>query len=81
MSTEIEIYEEQCGFSEDRSCSDQNFIVGQLCEKMDEKSKIEYQAFMDSEKAYERVDRGFLLQVLGIYEITGNSFSWHRDFL
>ena len=49
--------EEQSGFREGRGCADQIFTVRCLSEKYLEKHKDVYVAFMDLEKAYDRVDR------------------------
>ena len=69
--SEGQIGEEQSGFRKGRSCSDQIFVLRQLCEKMKEKGKKVWIAFMDLEKAYDRVDREALWQVLRIYGIGG----------
>merc|ERR1711895_129466 len=70
-TSEQQIGEEQSGFRKGRSCADQIFVVRQLCEKLKEKRKLVYMAFMDLEKAYDRVDREALWQVLRIYGIGG----------
>ena len=70
-NSEGQIGEEQSGFRKGRSCSDQIFVLRQLCEKMKEKGKKVWIAFMDLEKAYDRVDREALWQVLRIYGIGG----------
>ena len=43
-STERGVGEEQCNFKRDGSRSDLNFVVRQLCEKMEEKNEV---AFID----------------------------------
>ena len=70
-NSEGQIGEEQSGFRRGRSCADQIFVLRQLCEKMKEKEKRVWIAFMDLEKAYDRVDRDALWQVLRIYGIGG----------
>ena len=70
-TSEQQIGEEQSGFRKGRSCADQIFVVRQLCEKLKEKRKLVYMAFMDLEKAYDRVDREALWQVMRIYGIGG----------
>ena len=55
--TEGVIGDEQCGFRRERGCMDQVFVVRQVCEKYIAKGKDVYWAFMDLEKAYDRVDR------------------------
>ena len=69
--TERVIREEQCGFRKGRSCTDQIFTVRQLSEKFIEKGKDVYWAFMDLEKAYDRVDREAMWQVLRLYGVGG----------
>ena len=46
------IAEVQSGFRRGRGCTDQIFIVRQICEKYLEKGKNVYFAFLDLEKAY-----------------------------
>ena len=62
---------EQCGFRKGMSCSDQVFAVRQICEKKLEKHQEVFWAFMDLEKAYDRIDREALWQVLRIYGVGG----------
>ena len=69
--TEAAIGEEQCGFRKGRGCVDQIFVVRQLCEKFLGKGRDVYFAFMDLEKAYDRVDRRALWQVLRMYGLGG----------
>ena len=59
-NSEGQVGEEQSGFRKGRSCADQIFVLRQLCEKMKEKEKRVWVAFMDLEKAYDRVDRDAL---------------------
>ena len=53
--TENVIAEVQGGFRRGRGCTDQIFIVRQICEKYLGKGKDVYFAFFDLEKAYDRV--------------------------
>ena len=55
--TENVIAEVQRGFRRGRGCTDQIFIVRQICEKYLGKGKDVYFAFLDLEKVYDRVDR------------------------
>ena len=55
--TECAIWEEQCGFRQGRGCMDQVFAVMQVCEKYLANGKDVFWAFMDSEKAYDTIDR------------------------
>ena len=51
---------------------DQIFAVRQLCEKYLRVNKEVYMAFMDLNRAYDRIDRIGLWQVLRIYGVGGN---------
>ena len=55
--TENVIGEVQGGFRRGRGCTDQIFIVRQICKKYLGKGEDMYFAFLDLEKAYDRVDR------------------------
>lgn len=70
-SSESQIGEEQSGFRKGRSCADQIYVLRQVCEKMREKKKSVYVAFMDLEKAYDRVDREAMWQVMRVYGLGG----------
>jgi len=70
--TEGMIGEEQCGFRMGRGCVDQVFSLKQLSEKYVGKGKDLYVAYMDLEKAYDRVDRDAMWRVLGMYGINGD---------
>ena len=69
--TENVIGEEQGGFRRGRGCVDQVFAMRQVCEKYLDKGKDVYWAFMDLEKAYDRVDREALWKVMGMYGVEG----------
>ena len=58
--TECAIGEEQCGFRRGRGWVDQVFAVREVCEKAIESGTEVVWAFMDLEKAYDRVDRSAL---------------------
>ena len=58
--TDSAIGEEQCGFRSGRGCTDHIFAFRQVCEKYLAKGKDVFWAFMDLEKAYDRVDRDAL---------------------
>ena len=70
--TEGMIDEEQCGFRRGRGCVDQVFTVKQLSEKYVGKGKDLFVAYMDLEKAYDRIDRDAMWRVLRMYGINGN---------
>ena len=70
--TDMQIGDEQGGFREGRGCVDQVFAIKQVCEKyLGKRNKEVHMAFMDLEKAYDRVDRNALWKVLGMYGIRG----------
>ena len=69
--TENVIVEVQSGFRRGRGCTDQIFIVKQICEKYLGKGKDMYFAFLDLEKAYDRVHRDAMWNVLRLYGIGG----------
>ncbi len=55
--TKGKVSEEQGGFRKGRGCVDQIFAMKRLVEEYLGKNKMLYAAFMDLEKAYDRVDR------------------------
>ena len=65
------IVEVQGGFRRGNGCTDQIFIVKQICEKYLGKGKDAYFAFLDLEKAYDRVDKDAMWNVLRLYGIGG----------
>ena len=56
-STVKGIGEEKCGFKKDINYSDHILIASQLREKIKEKKKVKFLAFMVLEKVYEEMDR------------------------
>ncbi len=69
--TEGKVSEEQGGFRKGRGCVDQIFAMMMLVEEYLGKDKKLYAAFMDLEKAYDRIDREALWSVLKIYGVGG----------
>ena len=65
------VWEVQGGFMEGKGCVDQVFAVRQVCEKYLAKGKDVFFAFMDLEKAYDRVDRKAMWDVLRLYGVGG----------
>ncbi|KAF2363654.1 Reverse transcriptase domain [Trinorchestia longiramus] len=57
--------EEQNGFRRDRRGEDNLFVVSEVIERKRKENKKVHLAFLDIEKAYDRVDRRRLLDVLG----------------
>ncbi len=68
--TEGKVSEEQGSFRKGRGCVDQIFAMKMLVEYLG-KDKKSYAAFMDLDKAYDRVDREALWSVLRIYDVSG----------
>ena len=65
------VMDEQGGFRLGRGCIDQIFAVKQIVEKIIEKNKKVYMAFVDLEKAYDNVSREKLWKVLDEYGVKG----------
>ena len=65
------IAEVQGGFRRGGGCTDQIYIVRQICEKYLGKGEDVYFAFLDLEKAYDRVDTDAVWNVLRLYGIGG----------
>lgn len=61
---DTKILDAQHGFRKGRSCSDCIFTLTQLIEKRREFNQPTYFAFIDYEKAFDRVDRGRLWEIL-----------------
>ena len=71
MITAKKVMDEQGGFRAGRGCNDQIFTVRQIMEKTIEKDKVVYMAFVDLEKAYDKVNREKLWRVLEEYGVEG----------
>ena len=56
-----------------RGCVDQIFLLKQIGEKAREKKRRVYVGFIDLEKAYDRVNREALWQMLRMYDGGGGS--------
>lgn len=78
--TDCAIGEEQGGFRRGRGCVDQIFSVRQVCEKAVERGKEVFWAFMDLEKAYDRVDRNALWSVMCLYGVGGRLLKGVKSF-
>ena len=70
-TTENVIAEVQGSFRRGRGCTDQIFVVRQICEKYLGKGKDVYFAFLDLEKAHDSVDRDAMWNVLRLNGIGG----------
>ena len=78
--TEGALKEEQCGFRIGRGCVYQIFAVRQVSEKYLEKGKDVYWAFMDLEKAYDRIDRNAMWKMLSMYGVGGKLLTAVKSF-
>ena len=68
------------GFRRGRGCTDQIFTFRQICEKYLGKGKDVNFAFLDLEKAYDRVDRNAMWNVLRLYGIGGRLLRGVKSF-
>ena len=66
------INDEQGGFRSGRGVVDKIFSLNQIGEKAREKKRSVYVGFVDLEKAYDRVNREALCQVLRVYDVGVN---------
>ena len=74
------IAEVQSSFGRGRGCTDQIFIVRQICEKYLGKGKGMYFAFSNLEKEYDRTDRDAMWNVLRLYGIGGRLLLGVKSF-
>ena len=61
------ILEEQAGFRLGRSCTDQRFILQCILDQCKERSLTIYSALVDLEKAFDRVDRSIMTDIMRSY--------------
>lgn len=66
--------EEQNGFRKNRSCSEHIFTVTTIIRNRISEGKPTYAAFLDAEKAFDRIDRNLLLYKLISLGITGHIY-------
>ncbi len=78
--TDKSVGDKQGGFRKGRGCVDQIFAVKILVEKYLEKDKKLFAAFIDLEKAYDRVDRKGLWDTLRVYGVGGQLLERIRSF-
>lgn len=63
--------ENQCGFRPARGCRDQIFSMRQIIEKYQENNKNLFMCFVDLEKAFDKVPRQTLFEILSEYGVNG----------
>ena len=63
------IYDEQGGFRARKGCVNQIFMLKQIGEKARDKKRRVYVGFIDLGKAYDRVKKKALWQVLRMYDV------------
>ncbi|XP_078682181.1 uncharacterized protein LOC144916732 [Branchiostoma floridae x Branchiostoma belcheri] len=63
---EPQLSEAQFGFSKGRGCTDAIFALRQLCERVYEYKKHLHMVFVDQEKAFDRLNRNRLWEVLEV---------------
>ncbi len=80
MITESKASEEQGGFRKGRGCIDQIFSLRMTVEKMLVKGKKVYAAFMDLEKAYDRINWAAMWDVLKVYDVGGKLLNGVKAF-
>ncbi|CAK1597415.1 unnamed protein product [Parnassius mnemosyne] len=68
--TDGKIWDVQAGFRKGMGCTDQVFSTRMIAEKFLAKNQKVFCAFMDLEKAYDRVDRDVLWQTLNSFGLT-----------
>ncbi len=73
--TDKSVGDEQGGFRKGRGCMNKIFAVKILVEKYLEKDRKLFAAFMDLEKAYDRVDRKGLWETLRVYVSGGREIA------
>ena len=78
--TNGKVSEEQGGFRTGKGCVDQIFNMRMIIEKMLAKDKNVYAAFMDLEKAFDRVDWEAMWDVLNVYGVGGRLLSGVKAF-
>ena len=69
------IDDEQRSFRKGRGYVNQIFTLKKIGEKARERKRRVYMGFLDLEKAYDRVNRDVLWQVLRMYEVGGKLLS------
>ncbi|CAK1594698.1 unnamed protein product [Parnassius mnemosyne] len=74
--TDGKIWDVQAGFRKGMGCTDQVFSMCMIAEKFLAKNQKVFCAFMDLEKAYDRVDRDVLWQTLNSFGLSAGRLSF-----
>jgi hypothetical protein len=69
LETSHKIWDVQCGFMSGRGCTDQMFSLKMIVDKYLGVNKKVFAAFVDLEKAYDRINRNVLWKVLREYGV------------
>ena len=80
LLTDAVLMDKQGGFMVRRGCVEQIFAVRQVIEKVIEKDKVVYAAFVDLEKAYDSVSRSKLWVALKDYGVRGQLLAAVQSF-
>ena len=67
-------------FMNGRGCIDQVFVMRELAERFESKGKEMYVAYMDLEKAYDRIDRNAMWRVREMFGIDDNLLRAMKSF-
>ncbi len=78
--TDESVGDEQEGFRKGRGCIEQIFAVKILVENYLENDRKLFAAFMDLEKAYDRVDRKVLWDAPRVYGVGGKLFEGIKSY-
>ncbi len=66
--------EEQNGFRQKRSCSEHIFTLSTILRNIKSQNKSTFLAFLDAEKAFNRIDRDLLLYKLLLNGVKGHTY-------
>ena len=78
--TQDKLWDVVCGFMSGRGCTDQIFSLQQIVEKSLNVNKVVFSAFIDLEKAYDKVNREKLWEVLYEYGVPSILIKAIRSF-
>jgi hypothetical protein len=78
---ELQLNDSQMGFRKDRSCTDALFVIKQLTEKVIEYDRRFHAAFIGQEKAFDRVSREQLCEILAKYGVSQHMINVCKSYL